>query len=87
MKLPVIDHVTGIQYRRVNKTIARKAYTNGRIVVLVPHNEKPFRKGLSQSISEGYRQYIPRFEAQVEQYTEEKCNFERGYYPHYYIDV
>lgn len=68
--------------KKINKTVARKAFNDGKAVVLVPCNMQPkFGLMVSKNDYHGYDDFDKLNRA----FTWFQCNNECGKYPHYYL--
>ena len=86
----------GYTFKRVNKTIAKRAYINGLSIVICPCNLHPFSAWmpgvkLNKKSREAFVADLTGlkndFENWLDSFMYYNCDAERGYYPAYYIPV
>jgi hypothetical protein len=82
----IFAYDSDVLYRKVSKLVARKAFDEGRPVILCPGKLRPF--GVfrpSCMIQKG--EYSPSFADSVEKFCWYNTSYEVGYYPSYWVRV
>ena len=81
-------------YKRVNKTTARKMYNHGCSIMLLPckigesalDGKHPWIKPCEINIINS-KDYENKFDRAVLNFEHYNCNMELGYYSHYYVSL
>ena len=77
--------IKGIQYKRVSKPMARKAYDTGKDVVICACKLRPGKPWYPEAIINNLSKNS--FNSSVNEYEWNNCNAEAGYYAAFYIEV